>query len=43
MKATDPVCGIKPEAATAKFGAQADGTEYYFCSKDYCDKFMKKK
>jgi Cu+-exporting ATPase len=36
----DPVCGMKVETATAKFRAQHDGKEYFFCSAGCLAKFQ---
>jgi len=40
VKAVDPVCGMKVETATAKFRAQHDGKEYFFCSARCLAKFQ---
>lgn len=31
--ATDPVCGMQVDAATAKWTFEYEGTTYYFCGK----------
>jgi Cu+-exporting ATPase len=36
----DPVCGMKVDTATAKFRAQHDGKEYFFCSAGCLAKFQ---
>ena len=38
--AVDPVCGMKVDTATAKFRAQHDGKEYFFCSAGCLAKFQ---
>ncbi len=30
--ATDPVCGMTVEIATARFSTEHNGTTYYFCA-----------
>jgi P-type Cu+ transporter len=37
--ATDPVCGMKVDTATAKYHHRLGDTEYYFCSQRCLDKF----
>jgi P-type Cu+ transporter len=39
-KAVDPVCGMKVDPATAKFKAQHEGREYFFCSARCVAKFQ---
>src|SRR6266404_7442293 len=36
----DPVCDMKVETATARFRAQHDGKEYFFCSAGCLAKFQ---
>jgi Cu+-exporting ATPase len=31
--ATDPVCGMEVDVATARYIAELDGETYYFCGK----------
>jgi Cu+-exporting ATPase len=38
--ATDPVCGMKVDPATAKHGASRDGLTYHFCSARCREKFV---
>src|SRR5580765_6495727 len=40
VAAVDPVCGMKVDTATAKFRAQHDGKEYFFCSAGCLTKFQ---
>ena len=40
VTAVDPVCGMKVDTATAKFRAQHDGKEYFFCSAGCLAKFQ---
>ncbi|HYL23705.1 MAG TPA: YHS domain-containing protein, partial [Burkholderiales bacterium] len=38
--ATDPVCGMKVEPATAAAETEHDGHTYYFCSKQCATRFQ---
>jgi P-type Cu+ transporter len=38
-KATDPVCGMAVDPATAKFHTTHDGEDYFFCSQGCLDRF----
>src|SRR5580765_7105714 len=40
VAAVDPMCGMKVDTATAKFRAQHDGKEYFFCSAGCLSKFQ---
>jgi YHS domain-containing protein len=37
----DPICGMNVEVATAKFKAEHQGTNYYFCSQSCLKEFLK--
>src|SRR5258708_6812892 len=40
LKVTDPVCGMKVDPATAKFSAQYQGKNYFFCCAGCLAKFQ---
>jgi Cu+-exporting ATPase len=40
VRATDPVCGMTVDPATAQYRADHSGKSYYFCSAHCCEKFV---